>query len=473
MLLCIFNFLYADVAQRGVIEKNPFTSKVEVPSGIDESLLPSNEVANGNNYYSDHVDEESLKKPIVLINSVVVFVDNDVITLSELDSRIKQTVQSLTQKGIPAPKSSELKTSVLNQLIMEQIQLNLAKKLGIQTNDIEVTETINNIAKQNKMTIEQFQNSLTKQNINYLDFRTQIERQIILEKLKQREIDAKVSVNEDEVNLVLKSQEFKNRIEYNLSDIIISIPNQANAKIVEQKKILADKAFNELESGVDFENVVAKYSNSPNALTGGSIGWKTNATLPPQILESLNSVAIGKYTKVIKLPVGYFIFKINDKRQHGTVQVVKQFHVRHILIKVNENTGDEEAHQKILMIEKTLLNDKDKEKQNQDFISLAKQYSQDTSSIKGGDIGWISVGDTVPAFEQVLVNIKLNTISQPVRTQFGWHIIEVLDVRNSNLTDDKEKAEIRQEIRDNKASLLYTQWLKDLRETAFVKINDN
>ena len=174
------------------------------------------------------------------------------------------------------------------------------------------------------------------------------------------------------------------------------------------------------------------------------------------------------------MPVGFFIFKLNDIKKHGTPQIVKQYHVRHILVKVNELTGDSEAYHKIMIVKNKLNQDgNDQTKLNQDFPKLAQEYSDDTSNTKGGDIGWISKGDTVPAFESAIINIPINTISEPIRSPFGWHIVEVLATRDSNLTNEKEKAEVRQDIRENKSQLLYAQWLRDIREAAYVKINDN
>ena len=169
-----------------------------------------------------------------------------------------------------------------------------------------------------------------------------------------------------------------------------------------------------------------------------------------------------------------FIFKVNDIKKHGAPQIIKQYHVRHILIKVNEITGDEEAHQKILGIRNTIMQDTgNPAKESADFVRLAKQYSEDTSSINGGDIGWVSKGDTVPAFEQTMINTPVGVVSQPIHSPFGWHILQVLGTRESNLSNDREKAEIRQEIHDNKANTLYNQWMRDIRDSAYVQMNDN
>ena len=262
-------------------------------------------------------------------------------------------------------------------------------------------------------------------------------------------------------------------MDYNLSDIIVGVPDKAIPDIIEQKQNLAIAAYNELKSGYSFYKVSAKYSNSPNALTGGELGWKSNAVLPPDILKSLDGVPIGGITSIIHLSVGFFIFKVNDIKKHGAPQMVHQYHVRHILIKVNDATSNNEAYQKIVGIRNKILQDaKNPQAESDSFASCAKKYSEDTSSIKGGDLGWVSRGDTVPAFESAVINTPIGIISEPIRSPFGWHILEVLEVRDVNLSNDREKAEIRQEIHDSKANTLYIEWQRNIRDAAYVKMND-
>lgn len=411
---------------------------------------------------------------IEMVNSIVAYVNKGVITSNQVDSKLNQMVQSFKQKGDPVPNLIDLRKSILEQLIMQKIQLDLAARNGIKASDIEVAYAINSIAQNQHITLEQLKTSLKKQGISYSDFRDQIKTQIILEKLKQRAVYSKVNVTDDEVNRILNSEAFKNKVDYNLSDIIISIPEQASQDIINQKQQIANAAYAELRRGVSFSQVALKYSNGPNALTGGALGFKSSVTLPAMINDKLKDLSAGQYTPIIQLPMGFFIFKVNSIKKYGTPQIVTQYEVRHILVKVGETMSDSEAHQKILMVKKML--DKyadDSTKQDKEFKLLAKKYSDDTSSINGGNIGWVSKGDTVPAFEKVVMSIKPNTISDPIRTPFGWHVLEVLGTRESNLMDDKEKAEIRNELRESKGEMLYTQWLRDIRAMAYVKMNDN
>ncbi|MCC2644233.1 MAG: molecular chaperone SurA [Burkholderiales bacterium] len=410
---------------------------------------------------------------INLVNKVVAFVNKSVITSSQVDAMVTQTLQNFKQKGVTNPNMNDIRSKVLEQLIMQQIQLDMASHAGIKTNDIEINDAINNMAKSQNITPDILKSNLAKQGITYEAFRNQLQKQIIMEKLKQREVDSRIVVNDDEVNRILNSEAYKNRVDYRLSMISITIPEQATSDMIRQKQDLANRAYNELKTGISFEKVAVKYSNAPNALAGGDLGWRSSAALPPIISDSLKNLVAGGYTNVIKLPVGFFIFKVNETKKHGTIQIVKQYRVRHILIKVNENTSDDEARQKIIDIKAKLdKNKNDLAKLNADFVKYARQYSEDTSSINGGDISWVSHNDTVPAFEQAILKTPVGVVSNPIRTPFGWHILQVLDIRNSNQTNDREKSDIRQELRETKGAMIYTQWLRDIREMAYVKIND-
>lgn len=443
----------------------------------ESNIEPSPGLNSGSQLQIQVTESELIKiqsQKIKTVNKVVAFVNKSVITSNQVDAMVEQTLQTFKQKGITNPNLADIRSKVIDQLIMQQIQLDMAGRSGIKTNDIEINDAINNMAKAQNITVDVLKSNLIKQGMTYEDFRNQLQKQIIMEKLKQREVDGRVVVNDDEVNRVLNSEAYKTRVDYRLAMISITIPEQATTEMVAGKKQIADSAYAELKSGISFEKVAVKYSNAPNALSGGDLGWRSSAALPPVIADGLKNLPVGGYTNVIKLPVGFFIFKITENKKHGTVQIVKQYHVRHILIKVNENTSDDEASQKITDIKAKLDKDTNNPtKLDSDFIKYAKQYSEDTSSINGGDIGWVSRGDTVPAFEQTILKTPIGVVSNPVRTPFGWHILQVLGVRDSNQTNDREKADIRIELRDNKATMLYAQWLRDIREMAYVKMNDD
>ncbi len=408
------------------------------------------------------------------VNKIVAYVNKRIITQNELSNQMVQARFNLSQRGIKDTNNADLKNKVLEQMIMQQIQLDLAQRGGIRTSDAEVNDAIAANEKAQKITDDQMRKKLASQGLSYDDFRSQMRDQITIEKLKQREVDGRVVINEDEVTRILNSETYKNKIDYRLADIVINMPEQATQEIITQKQKQADMVYQLLKQGQSFDQMAIKYSSAPNALAGGDLGWKSNTSLPPIILNQLTGLKQGEITQVIKLPIGFFIFKVNGIKQHGTPQIVRQYNVRHILIKVNELTSDDEAHQKINDIRAKIVKyNNDPARESQEFVALAKQYSEDTSSLKGGDIGWVSKGDTVPQFEHAMLTTPIGQISQPIRSPFGWHILEVMDTRDSNLANDKEKAEIRMELRDTKAQMLYTEWVRNLKEMAYVKINDD
>ena len=450
-----------------------FAAIADNPSGLNESAASTPpQVQALENSPTPRLNPNSATTKTV--NKIVAYVNKRIITQNEVSKQIVQARNNLQQRGIANADTTDLRAKVLDQLSMQQIQLDLAARGGIKTSDAEVTDAITSIEKGQSLSDSQFRAKLTSQGVTFDDFRQQISDQITIEKLKQREVDGRVVVNDDEVTRILNSASYKNRIDYRLADIVVNIPEQATLEVTSQKQALADQIYTQLKQGASFDQLVLKYSNGPNVLNGGDLGWKSNTSLPPIILNQISNLPVGGIAPVVKFPGGFFIFKVNAIKQHGTPQIVRQYHVRHILIKVNELTSDDEAHQKIQNIYNQLAKDSSNQAlESKEFTDLAKQYSDDTSSLKGGDIGWVNKGDTVPQFEQQMMSNPVGKISQPFKSPFGWHILEVLETRDSNLANDREKAEIRQELRETKAQILYTEWMRNLRDMAYVKINDD
>ena len=450
-----------------------FAAIADNPSGLNESAASTPpQVQALENSPTPRLNPNSATTKTV--NKIVAYVNKRIITQNEVSKQIVQARNNLQQRGIANADTTDLRAKVLDQLIMQQIQLDLAARGGIKTSDAEVTDAITSIEKGQSLSDSQFRAKLTSQGVTFDDFRQQISDQITIEKLKQREVDGRVVVNDDEVTRILNSASYKNRIDYRLADIVVNIPEQATLEVTSQKQALADQIYTQLKQGASFDQLVLKYSNGPNVLNGGDLGWKSNTSLQPIILNQISNLPVGGIAPVVKFPGGFFIFKVNAIKQHGTPQIVRQYHVRHILIKVNELTSDDEAHQKIQNIYNQLAKDSSNPAlESKEFTDLAKQYSDDTSSLKGGDIGWVNKGDTVPQFEQQMMSNPVGKISQPFKSPFGWHILEVLETRDSNLANDREKAEIRQELRETKAQILYTEWMRNLRDMAYVKINDD
>jgi peptidyl-prolyl cis-trans isomerase SurA len=420
-------------------------------------------------FYTQIVAEEN---SVQTINKIIAFVNKDIITMNEFETQILfYKFNNSDKKNI----NSNTKNNILDQLINYKLELNVANKEGINTNEEEIDTAIKSILKSQNLNIIQLKSKLSDYKINYNQYKQFIKEQIILEKLKQKNIDSRIFISEDEINRILNSEAFKSRIDYNLSYILISIPEDSTSNIYNQKKQMAVQALKSLKEGESFSSVSTKFSNTNNALHGNNIGWKSDVVLPPQIAKALSKIKKNEFTDIIELPIGFMIFKINDIRSFYTQQIMTQYHVNHILIKVNENRSNEEALKKINELYQQLESlTKNKTIFKKEFTKLAKKYSEDTSSINGGNIGWVSKSDTFPTFEQQIISLPIYTLSKPVRTPFGWHIIYVDDINTTNKTSDIEKNAIRQEIRELKITLLYAEWIRNLRDSAYVvKVANN
>lgn len=404
-------------------------------------------------------------------NKIVAFVNKRIITQFELNEQVTATVKKLKNKGNTNINMTDVQKQVLDQLILIQIQLDLAARSGIKTNDLEINNAIDNLTKSQNKSVEKL---AAEEGMNVTEYKAYVRDQILVEKLKMREVDAKISINDDEINRVLSSKIYQQKTDYHIANILIGIPEQATQATINEKEALANKVLLQLKNGASFTDLALKYSSGSNAINGGDLGWKSSNSLPPIIIEQLQQTPKDGYTSIVKMPIGFLIFKLINTRKQGEPDIVTQYHVRHILIKPSEIMSDEEAHHKIQAIYQQLisLND-DESAQNQAFIKLAKQNSEDGSAMKGGDIGWVTPGDTVPQFEKVMIATKLGVISPPLKTEFGWHILEVTEKRDSNMANDKEKNAIRQELRDSKAQTLYEEWVGSLRDSAYVRINND
>ena len=287
-----------------------FAAIADNPSGLNESAASTPpQVQALENSPTPRLNPNSATTKTV--NKIVAYVNKRIITQNEVSKQIVQARNNLQQRGIANADTTDLRAKVLDQLIMQQIQLDLAARGGIKTSDAEVTDAITSIEKGQSLSDSQFRAKLTSQGVTFDDFRQQISDQITIEKLKQREVDGRVVVNDDEVTRILNSASYKNRIDYRLADIVVNIPEQATLEVTSQKQALADQIYTQLKQGASFDQLVLKYSNGPNVLNGGDLGWKSNTSLPPIILNQISNLPVGGIAPVVKFPGGFFIFKVN------------------------------------------------------------------------------------------------------------------------------------------------------------------
>ena len=402
---------------------------------------------------------------IAKIDRIVAVVDQAVITENELADRIKIVTAQLEKQGTQLPPRNVLEKQILERLINDRLQLNYASQTGIRVDDTQLDKTIERIAEQNKLQVEEFKKALADEGISYRKFREDIRNEIMLARLREREVDNRINVTEAEVDNFLTTQSSRAEApdEFEVSHILIRAPEEGSPEELQKLKAKAEQALKELQGGADFAQVSAAFSDAPNALEGGALGWKTTTQLPALFIDALKPLQKGQISPILRSPNGFHILKLTDRRGGSSPLVVEQTHVRHILIKLNEVVSESEGKSRMDNLHERLVN-------GGDFAELARQYSEDGSAANGGDLGWVNPGDTVPQFEKAMNALQPGEISQPIRSPFGWHIIQVLERRKQDMTKEAARLKARQEIRARKSEEAYQDWVRELRDRAYVEL---
>ncbi|AOY00531.1 molecular chaperone SurA [Jeongeupia sp. USM3] len=401
---------------------------------------------------------------IETVDRVIAVVNRGVITQDELNDRITSVRQNLANQKIQPPPEDVLKQQVLERMITDLIQVQYAGAMGMKADDAALDRAIGRIAEQNKMSLPQFRATLEKQGMSWKNFREDIRREMMISRLKEREIDSKIIVTDSEVDDYLKLNAGKTKVEYKLQHILISVPENASPDQIQQRRLRAQAAKQEVSSGADFSAVAAKFSTAPDATSGGQLGWRPAGSLPQAFTDLLDKLQPGDSTDIIRSPAGFHIMKLVDKREQNPKEIVTQTRARHILIKTNELVSDTDARQRLVQLRDRIVNGGAK------FEDMARAYSDDTSASKGGDLGWVNPGETVPDFEQAMNALQPNQISQPVHSPFGYHLIQVLERRQQDVTQERERFRVRQELKQRKAEEQYEDWLRQQRDRAYVDI---
>ena len=402
---------------------------------------------------------------IIKMDRIIAIVDQSVITESELAERTKTVIAQLEKQGTALPPENVLEKQVLERLISDSLQLQLAAQTGIKVDDTQLDKTIERIAAQNKMSVDEFKEVLEKDGVLLRKFREDIRTEITISRLREREVENKLNISEGEIDNYLTTQaNLGDELdEFELSHILIRTPEDASPEDLEKAKLKTQQALDQLSSGASFEQVSASVSDLPNALEGGSMGWKNGSQLPALFLEVIKPLQAGEVAKPVRSPNGFHILKVINRRGGASSLVVAQTHARHILIKLSEVLSEKEAKRKIDVIKERLDN-------GGKFEELARQFSEDGSANNGGDLGWVNPGDTVPAFEKAMNGLGLGEISEPVLSPFGWHVIQVTERRQQDMSKEASRLKARQEIRARKAEEAYQDWIRELRDRAFVEM---
>jgi len=410
---------------------------------------------------------------VALADAIIAVVNSEVITRQELLDRMQLLERRLKSQNIQMPPPQEFQRQVLERMIVDMAQLQLAKESGIRIDDATLDRAIARIAEQNKMTVQQFRTQLEREGAPFKVFRDEIREEIIMQRLREREVDNKVQVSESEIDNYLAAQAgaSQGQQEYGVSHILVRIPENATAEQIAERRRRAEGVLLQLQSGGDFAKLAATYSDASDALSGGDLGWRNADRLPQLFVDTIARMKQGEVSPLIKSSNGFHIIKLNGVRSPSVVKsgsgaaaaAVQQTHVRHILIKLNQLVSSTDAKRKLTELKQRLDN------KAATFEELAKLFSNDLSASRGGDIGWVYPGDTVPEFERAMDALKPGEVSEPIESPFGWHLIQVLERKTDDVSQERRRLLARQVIRERKLEDATQDWLRQLRDRAYVE----
>jgi len=401
-----------------------------------------------------------------LVDRIVAVVNKEVITYSELDEAVDAAERQLERQKTPAPPRPVLERQLLERLILDKAQLQMARDIGIRVDELQLDRAVQRIAQNNNMTLADFRRALERDGVPFDAWREDLREQILLNRLREREVNDRIQVSDSEIDLFL--EELKTspaRVEYNLSHVLVRIPEQASPEAIAAARARAGKAQAEARAGADFGRVAASYSDAPDALNGGALGWRTRDRLPALFADALRGMKGGEVSELLRSPAGFHVLKLVERRDAGGGDApVTQTRVRHILVRTNEVVSESEARRRLEDIRERVANG------SAEFAQMARVHSDDASAGRGGELDWVYPGDTVPDFERAMQELKVGEISPPVRTPFGYHLIQVLERRAADISPERRRLQARQALRERKADEAFQEWLRQVRDRAYVEL---
>ena len=405
---------------------------------------------------------------VIEADRIIAVVNDEVITLNELKARIAAVERQLRQQGTQMPPRDVLEKHILERLIVDRVQIQFARETGLRIDDAQLDQTLARIAEGNRMDLAQFRASLEQDGIPWAKFREDIRNEIIVSRSREREVDSKIVVSEGEIDNFLESAGAAGSEEYNLGHILLRVPEQAKPEQLVRLKARAEDIISQLRGGADFAQLAASYSDAPDGLSGGMMGWRPLERLPSLFAEVVPKLKPGEVSDAVRNPAGYHILKLIDRRGGAIkAQPVEQTHARHILIKTSELVSESEAKRRLVGLKERITH-------GAEFAELARLHSNDLSAAKGGDLGWLSPGDTVPEFERAMNSLKPGEVGEPVKSPFGWHLIQVIE-RRMDTSKERVRQSARLALRERKADEAYQDWLRQMRDRAYVeyRLEDN
>jgi peptidyl-prolyl cis-trans isomerase SurA len=403
----------------------------------------------------------------VALDRVAAIVNEGVVTSSELDEQVTMIAERLKEQRTDLPPPAVLRSQVLDRLVLQEIQLQRATRLGLKISDEQVNAALADVARRNNMSLSQLPQALASQGVDYAGYRENMRKEIALTALRQRDVLQRINITPRELDQFIERQkklpsEFS---EYNVSHILIAVPEDATPAKVDELGARAKDISERASKTEDFGRLAVAYSNSQTALEGGALGWRKGPELPTFLAEIIVRLKPGEVSEPVRTPSGFHLVKLNDVRSTDkTPAVVEQVHARHILLKTNQLQDDATVRQRLTQL-------RDRIQKGEDFGTLASAISEDSgSAVNGGDLDWMGPGSFVPEFEAELARLKDGEMSEPFRTNFGWHLVQVLGRRQFDTTEENLRQRAYAQLRESKADEETELWLRRLRDEAFVEI---
>ncbi len=424
------------------------------------------------------------------LDTIVAVVNDDVITRRELEAATAQIQRQLQQKKVPVPPRPVLESQVLERLILSQLELRAAERNSITVDDATLNAAIDNLARRNNMNLTQLRQTVEKDGLSFARFRDDVRRELMAARLRQKVVDSQIQISEQDVDS-LQTQiagqgdpgrnsdpgqsgypDSSGQRQYHIAQILVAVPEGASPEQIAAVKRQAENVLAQLRRGEDFRQLAASVSAGQQALEGGDLGWRNAEQLPTIFTNVVPKLRPGQFSELIRSPSGFHIVKLLEVRGGGAARaerqapagMVNQTQARHILLKISPDLSDDDARQKLEQLRQRIQS-------GEDFAALARAHSDDKGSgARGGDLGWVSPGMLVPEFEQELGTLQTNQVSAPFKTQFGWHIVQVLDRRQGQASSETERARVREALFRRRSDEEWEQWLRRLRDEAYVEI---
>ncbi len=399
------------------------------------------------------------------LDGIAAVVEDDIILESELAQEVSSVVSKLKANNVQLPPKNVIDKQVLERLIIDTLQTQLAERAGLKVTEEMLDSSLSTIAQQNGMDLASFEQEVKSQGMSYASFKESVRKEIVINQLRSHEIGSRVRVSEQEINHYLETEisSKDQKVKYLVGHILIAVPEAASAATIQAENAEAQSVTEQLRLGEDFQQMAVSVSDGANALQGGLLGWRTLNQLPTLFVDVVKSMSKGDIADPIRSPGGFHILKLMDSTDIES-HIVIETQVRHILIKTNELVNDQEAQKRLQAIAGRIID-------GDDFSALAKANSDDTgSALNGGELGWVTPGLLVPPFEKAMTELQVNEISAPVQTQFGWHLIQVLERRSKDNKEQQKRNQARDDIRKRKIEEETELWLRRLRDEAYVDV---